>query len=270
MSFYTEKKFPYIISKKQNKDSLPYFLSPYHRKSPPKISPSSTGKRAAFDTLKKASLAVESALILPLFLLSMLALFSLLDAYRICIEEHAALYTTAKKTAITFAQQDTDTLETLYPQGYLTCDQNISYQVPFAPFPLPALTLPCHVRVHIWCGFLGTETDNLAGSSSEMVYVADRETVYHTASSCSHLELQIYQKSLNDAKKSRNADGKAYQACTKCIGSGLCNETVYLSKHGTSYHNASDCSSLKRTVRLIPLNEVNFLSPCSRCSSKKE
>lgn len=107
MLFYTEKKqqINNPVNHKINtitlittiQDSLPGILSKNCDDFPPMFHHTSTGKRAAFRIFKRASFTIESALVLPLFLLSSLALFSLLDFYRIYLDETISLCEKAKK-----------------------------------------------------------------------------------------------------------------------------------------------------------------------------
>lgn len=227
----------------------------------------STGKRAAFCTLRKASFTVEAALVLPLFLLSVLALFSMLDFYRIYTKERMELIQKAKKTAIyAYMPGDSPSISDLFPDGYITLTKIVDYKIPFAPFPLPRIQVPCHARVHAWCGYLGPNNEGQnSEKSKEMVFVTDYESVYHTTPSCSHLDLQIFESSLSEAQRVRNKDGARYTPCEKCIGSGNTHNLVYLSEHGTAYHNTPDCSGLKRNIHLIPLEDAAGLNICSRC-----
>lgn len=277
MLFYTEKKQQITVPVNHKisnttlittiQDSLPGILSKNRDDSPPMLHHTSTGKRAAFHIFKKASFTIESSLVLPLFLLSSLALFSLLDFYRIYIEETISLCEKAKKAAAcAYAPDNSSTLQELYPDGYLTLSKVVTYRIPYAPFPLPAIRVPCYSRVHLWCGYQGTEWDSDSISAyDEMVYVTDYESVYHTSSSCSHLSFQIEQKTLAAAQNSKNQSGARYAPCEKCIGSGLPHHQVYLTKHGTAYHNSPNCSGLKRSIRLIPQSEIPDLNICSRC-----
>lgn len=279
MLFYTEKhsrnrtakilQYPYkyfIIIK----DSLSNILQKHTGENSPISLRVSTGKRAAFYTLPKASFTVETAIVLPLFLLSVLALFSMLDFYRIYTEERMELIQKAKKTAVyAYMPGDSPSVSDLFPNGYVTLSKIVNYQIPFVPFPLPRLQIACHARVHAWCGYLGTEEEGAPQKSKEMVYVTDYESVYHTDPSCSHLDLQIFESSLSEARKARNKNGARYAPCEKCIGSGNTHSLVYLSDHGTAYHNSPNCSGLKRTIHLIPLEDTGGLNICSRCGQSQ-
>lgn len=299
MSFYTEKNEIHRLHKPKRKqiisitrDSLPGILPRFDDGPAPMAHhQTSTGKRIAFyistkrknllkhlkvlklfSIMRKASFTVESAFILPLFLLSCLAIFSMLDFHRIYIEESMKLRETAKKTAmLSYLPEAAGGLEKLYPDGYLTLSKLVTYQIPYSPFPLPKLQVPCHARVHIWCGYLGSENgSNNNDTGTEMVYVTDYESVYHTSSSCSHLDLHIYTETLSAAKKTTNIDGARYQPCEKCIGKGICHEYVYLSERGTAFHNSLECSGLKRSIHLVSKEQVADLGICSRCQANSQ
>lgn len=275
VSFYTEKRYLVQIQTKNSptitRDSLPGVLTQNNDELPPMAHHnSSTDKRAAFYTsLRKASFTVESAFILPFFLLTCLAIFSMLNFYRVYIEESIALKDTAKKAAMyAYYPSESGLPQGASPDGYLTLSKMITYQIPYSPIPLPELRVPCHARVHIWCGYLGNgNTSEGNGSEGGMVYVTDYESVYHTSSSCSHLDLHIYTETLTEAKKAKNTDGAHYHPCEKCMGKGAYHEYVYLSQRGTAYHSSLECSGLKRRIRLVSRDQIGSLSICSRCQT---
>lgn len=275
MPFYTEKKEAmqkrnYLPSTK--KYSLPGIQSPNYDELTPRVHPTSTGRRAAFfSSLSHASFTVEAAFILPLFLLTCLSIFSMLDFYRIYVAESVALKEKAQKAAIhAYTPGKSEGLQELYPDGYLVLSKTVRYQIPYSPFPLPKIQVPCHARVHVWCGYMGEDVQSSGRSpDSEMVYVTDYESVYHISSGCTHLDLHIYTKTLNAALQSRNKDGVRYQPCDKCIGEGISHGYVYVTERGTAYHNNLECSGLKRRIRLIKLNDASAQNLCSRCQYAK-
>ena len=57
--------------------------------------------------------------------------------------------------------------------------------------------------VHAWTGYRAEE-DERSGKTEEMVYVADRRTVYHIYGDCSHLQLTIYCTEYPGVRDQRN------------------------------------------------------------------
>ncbi len=281
MSFYTDKRknkqgsvITRLAPDKKNKSALlpkVFIKTAKCRSKPtPKVPAgdnniNQSGKRAAiFTSIKNASFTVEAALILPFFLLICLTIFGMLNFYSLYVSESVALKDRAEKTAVYAYESD----RSPDSDGYLTLTKPVNYKVPYSPVPLPALEVPCFARVHIWCGYLGSGFGFDSNTDSEMVYVTDYESVYHTDPSCSHLDLHIFTKSLSEARKSRNIDGARYHPCEKCIRKAGANPQVYLSERGTAYHNNLECSGLKRNVRLVEKSEVSGLRLCSRCGSQ--
>lgn len=233
---------------------------------PPKLQTICSERRAASGIFARGSLTVEAAWAVPMFLMACLALFYMFDMYGVYVRESMELKTKAEKLAMYAYAADLS--ESLYPDGYITLTKIVPYRLPYTPAPVPAISIPCYARVHAWVGYLGTDNDNEAGTAAEdMVYVSDYESVYHTSSSCTHLELSIHKKSLQSAMSMINRDGSHYQACEKCIGSGAAHGLVYVSERGTAYHNSLSCSGLTRNVHLVKKEEYQNLACCERCAA---
>ncbi len=122
---------------------------------------------------------------------------------------------------------------------------------------------------HLWNGYaLPTESDE----KTALVYITERGTVYHKDRNCSHIKLSVRETTLQNALSVHNFYGEKYQPCTLC-GSTPGGETeqgkdgfmVWITSDGNSIHYNRSCSSLKRTVREVTVNEVAGLKPCSRC-----
>lgn len=95
------------------------------------------------------------------------------------------------------------------------------------------------------------------------VYVAENGVVYHKDPKCTHLRLSIRPVSAEAAARMRNRYGAKYAACSCCKkGTG---GTVYITDTGNRYHADKSCSGLKRTVHSAILGDVENLPPCSKC-----
>lgn len=223
-------------------------------------------RRAALDTFGKGSFTVEAAWVLPVFILGCMAMFSVFDLYDTYVRESMKLKEKAEKMAMNAYEADLS--KTLYPDGYITLSKIVSYRIPYAPAPLPVIRIPCYARVHAWVGYLGTEAEASDQSEeSEMVFVSDYESVYHTSSSCSYLELSIHQESFQSAAGMLNAYGSHYKPCEKCIGAGMAQGNVYVTDHGDAYHNSLECSGLTRSLHLVKKENYQNLSCCERCAA---
>lgn len=100
------------------------------------------------------------------------------------------------------------------------------------------------------------------------VFITENGTVYHSEEKCSHLELHIRQTNLNQVKELRNIKGKCYTPCEFC-GKRQGNE-VWITESGEKYHKIKECSGLKRTIYKITMEEAKKKGYvlCSRCKEE--
>lgn len=221
-----------------------------------------------------ASITVETALVLPIFLFAMLSVMYLTDAVRTSCANTEKLaeqaYTLAKYAYIG---------ETVIPEGGLSdmidvinggddiidLVQRYNIDVPFDlldtydPFAID------RVRVRAFTGY-----DNLHHGAfnddhyEEMVYVTEYGSVYHRSLGCSHLNLNIRSVDHSAVSKERANDGSKYYACEYCCHANGHPATVYITDDGNRYHSTLSCGALKRTIREVPLSQAG-LPPCSEC-----
>lgn len=219
--------------------------------------------RALPCVFQKGSLTAEAAMVLPLFLIAMLAVLGYLPAYARQIETTQKLLESAEKAAVYRAVR-TDGQE----GGY---DGKLSKTYRYAPlvkFPgAGVLWLTAQVKVRPWTGYDGDLDQEGGISDSEIVYISDNREVYHTSPECSYLDIHLVSMDKEQAKKARNEDGQRYTACNKCCR-GYTGSTVYVSAMGEHYHSSRECSGLARSPEAVLHSEVEGLLLCSRC--KKE
>lgn len=99
----------------------------------------------------------------------------------------------------------------------------------------------------------------------DYVYVTENGTVYHKSRSCSYLDLSIQGAAAGQVEDKRNKNGHKYYACSECAAENESPEIVYITDYGTCYHQSLACSSLKRTVFMIPLSQIGGRGACSKC-----
>lgn len=246
----------------------------------------------------RGSLTVEAALLLPLFFLGMTALICVMDIYRIQSQVNVSLNESAKElgmyayaarnhpdespvgivsdgVCIAYAKAKLDKEEGVtvnltrsrYQNQRVELVADISYRIPAAPIPLPEIKFQSWARVHDWTGYTAGQ-NNQGQSNDELVYITDRQTVYHTFSGCSHLNLSIIQTTPEQAGKMRNKNGAKYYACPHCVNSDGTNQICYITEQGNRYHESRSCQSLSRSVRLVPKSETNGIGECSRCAQR--
>lgn len=214
----------------------------------------------SFTKWKKASLAVETAFVLPLFFMGMLTIISFMDVYKLETEKLVGLCERTKDAGMyAYVLDGSGPKEVTLPDLY-------SYQPVGGWIRLPRMWLHNVVTVHAWTG--KTESDmngDSSGKSEQMVWMTETGSVYHVKPDCTYMQLSIEQVSGSSVSKMTNEYGEHYEACRTCSRSGKPAGSVYITGSGTSYHNLETCSGLKRTIRLVPESEVKGVYVCSRC-----
>ena len=213
-------------------------------------------------------MTVEAAFSLPFFFLCMVMLICALDVYGLYARKTIELQQKAEKTAA--AAGTVAASGRSLKDGIIDLPGSVRFRVPGFAFDAAAIRLRCRGRVRAWIGYSGGDETDGAEDDERLVYVTDYESVYHTSSDCTHLDLSWEAVSAADAVRRKNLSGKHYHACEKCIGSGGVNGVVYISPQGDSYHNAAGCSGLTRHVHLVKESEVSGLHICSRCAAKEK
>lgn len=208
---------------------------------------------------KKASLAVETAFVLPIFFLGMITMISLMDVYKVQTEHLVELCENVKTAGMyAYALDESGPEEVTLPDIY-------RYKPIGGLVSLPNVWMYNQVTVHAWTGKDNGHFSSEEEETEEMVYVTESGTVYHTDLGCTYLNLSVNQIPGSAVANSRNDHGEKYEACTCCSAGEDPAATVYITKTGNSYHNLETCSALKRTVRMVKHSCTDGLAACSRC-----
>lgn len=224
-----------------------------------------SNRRVAFRTLRKGSFIVEAAGTVPFFFLIIVVLIGLMNVYGIYVKNMVQLQEEVEKEGMYSAIHSTE------EEVFVDRQKTTNYRPDWLPALFPGVKIACRGRVRAWTGRTAKETDrDLWDEKNKLVYVTEHESVYHTTSRCSHLSLSICQVSFFSIKHLRNKEGKRYQACDKCVGSGGKYPGVYITEQGDCYHNSLECSGLTRNVRLERLNSLGNLECCIRCKQLEE
>lgn len=223
-----------------------------------------SGRASLRTSLKKASIAVETAMVLPVFFLGMVTMISFMDIYKLQTEHLMKLCERTKEAGmyayvIGGGGPENISLPDLY-----------TYEPVGGLFPLPEIHMVNLVKVHAWTGreHDGTEGDGTAGQEERehMVYVTETGSVYHTKMGCSYLDLSVRHVSGTSVSGLRNDYGEKYSACETCAKGQSPAGMVYITDTGNRYHNLETCSGLKRTVRMVKESHVRGeMHACSRC-----
>lgn len=100
----------------------------------------------------------------------------------------------------------------------------------------------------------------------ELVYVGKGSTRYHRQRTCHYLYNDIEPISFKEVQNARNLSGGKYKPCVRCGKFAEGNSSVYIMPSGESYHSDRNCSSIMAYVEAVPLSEVRHLGACSYCS----
>lgn len=124
--------------------------------------------------------------------------------------------------------------------------------------------------VRAWTGREGSgapkEEEGGEEHDHHTVYVAENGRVYHTDPNCTHIHLSIMPVPFSAVPTRRNVGGGKYHACEHCGGGH--GGTVYITMDGIRYHSSLSCPGLKRTIREVDIEEVGDLPVCSRCGGR--
>ena len=222
------------------------------------------GKTSLRTSLKKASIAVETALVLPIFFLGMVTMISFMDIYKLQTEHLTKLCEKTKEAGM-YAY----VLDGSGPDN-ITLPDFYTYEPIGGLVPLPDVRIFNTVKVHAWTGKEYANEEGQAGSEEKekepMVYVTENGSVYHKDIGCSYLDLSISHVSKNAAEGLRNHYGEKYSPCETCGKGQEQGGMVYITETGNRYHTLESCSGLKRTVRMEKQSHVSGkMHACSRC-----
>ena len=255
-------------------------------------------KRAsALGITEKASVTIEAAFGIPLFLFASLCLIWLIEMQNIRISVMNAAQNAAKSAAENTAvlpvlntgklKSDiisfigSDRIERSILTGgtagiscagsYISPNtgeihMKISYEteLPLPLFGSPTAKFKEGFRMSGWRGY-GGRIGELGKGDSDIVYMTDNAAVYHEDYGCSYLQLSIRYVPYSSLSGLRNESGGRYHPCEKCVY-GTAMAGVYITENGGKYHNSLGCSGLKRTIHAVHRSEVMGLGGCFRCS----
>lgn len=252
-------------------------------------------KKRASALGSKASVTVEAALTIPIFLFAVLSLVYLLEIQSVRTSIHVAVQSATKEAAadavlfpvVNLVKFKGDVINTaganqlersiiVGGSGGVNCNRTymspltgeihvtVEYAVklPFPQFTNVTAKFQEEMTVKAWTGYTKREGTT---EDTEIVYMTDHALVYHENYHCTYLQLSIRFVPYFGLSGIRNEDGGIYRRCEKCVhGEGFAG--VYITNSGGKYHNSLSCSGLKRTVRAVKKTETGGRGGCSRCS----
>lgn len=257
----TQLKEKYFMRIKADRDVLPWkvnsfwitMCAPPSDKNPDNSICQS--ERMSLCTLK-GSLTLEAALVLPFFLMILLAFFSFFSQYASAAEIKVSAAAEAKKTGITLGAMEKG------DAGDVTIYKSAQAEgIWINPF-YREKTITQSAACRAWIGFTELKTEET------YVYITPEGSVYHLYADCTHLSLSVQSVTMTFARSAKNEYGERYRQCELCKGpfQGM----VFITSEGNRYHSKRSCSGLKRTVRQVPLSSVSKRRGCLRCMSRGE
>lgn len=222
-----------------------------------------SGKVSLYTSLSKASIAVETVFVLPLFFLGAVTMISFMDIYKIQTEHLLQLCEKTKQAGMyAFVLDGNGPEHIILPDVY-------TYEPVESCFPLMSVRMFNSVKVHAWTGReyeKNMQEEGKTDQEEQMVYVTETGSVYHRKLECSYLNLSVSHISGNAIGAYRNQNGEKYSPCETCAKNQNPAGIVYITDTGNRYHNLESCSGLKRTVRLVKCSEIHSgMHACSRC-----
>lgn len=271
-----------------------FFLSNLYLCSPQKRTQKipTYNQRASFCICQRASYTVEAAIVIPIlagYLVTILFFFQILQIQ--CTVDEALLYA-GRKTAVESSVVDSEELLFLTAEAYLllaleeeplvekyvkqgvlgislwessfdgdmiSLKADYTVKLPIRLFGISQVKLESQNRFRKW-NYV-QDTDEEEG----WVYVTSTGEVYHSNLNCRVLNLSIKETTLEVILDLRGKSGQKYYECPKCNWEAEKSERVYYTDYGVLFHKNISCSSLKRTVEKIAIEEIGERRPCSFC-----
>ncbi|SFB09850.1 TadE-like protein [Acetitomaculum ruminis DSM 5522] len=250
---------------------------------------------------RKASLTVESSLVMPLFLFTILLFIYIGEYVSLQSEVTSAAYGVAteiseyssllKKANVSHDKIPAGILTTAYAKNKIIkavgenrikyfvknekngmkCQMNISDDIDIK------VNFYFKTGVYNFFGLNNMKVSCRAKSKAwtgkiyrikdddELVYVAENGVVYHRLLSCTFIKLSVRPVLFSDISNARNRAGGKYYPCEKCKMKKIENGIVFITNDGSRYHTFVNCSEIKRTIHSVPLGKVQGKGICSRC-----
>lgn len=256
---------------------------------------SNSNRERASALSSKASVTVEAALVIPIFLFAVFSLIYLLEIQSVRTSIRLGLQSAAKSAAenavivpaVSAEQLKKDLIEAVGPErltrsilsggssgiscygsymsvlsGEIYAIVDYEVRLPFPGFTNLRAKFSEEMKVKAWTGY---SKNNGSQAGDQIVYITDTALVYHENYQCTYLQLSIRFVPYGELAGLRNNDGSKYYKCVKCVH-GDTFAGVYITNTGGKYHHSLNCSGLKRTIYAVKKSEVGLRAGCSRCS----
>lgn len=229
----------------------------------------------------RGSLTLEASIIVPIFLFFCVTLTSLLEQYR----TYSILTTAVQQVGNALSVEDQvifsgivqeqiqskaagSTAKNLQVKNLTYLSGKYAYDLCYQEKPIMNLwgleTAERSISYggHLWIGYDVEMSDPRDGEI--YVFVTPTGVVYHRSRNCTYLKLSVSSAPASQVAELRNGSGERYRACERCHAKS--EGMLYLTEEGNRYHSDISCSSLRRSVRSMPLSQAQLLyGACNRC-----
>ena len=208
----------------------------------------------------RASMCLEASFSFSFFFLFMINIFSIIFLFMTYTQDLTMLQKQGKKVAaysygVKEIAENTDDIIRLEKQRHVN-----------APFILLSFS-PCRIYTRCvikpWTGY--DVTGKFTRQEEEtLVYMTEYGEVCHRSRSCGYLSLSIQAVAFSSVEEERNQEGERYFPCESCKSNDFVT-VVFVTSYGNKYHMTSKCRNLKRTIKTIPLSQVEGINFCKKC-----
>lgn len=239
---------------------------------------------------KKASLTVEAALAMTLFLFAVMSLLGFFSVLRTQIQVQTALEQTGNTLAV-LPDEASLAAATLVFQERMAANGvddtqiaggsagvSLLYSTIMGREPIIDLVAVYRVRLPFFPE--GTAELNLVQRSrkrsfgdaalireekeEDYVYVTPHGTVYHESLYCTYIRPVTRQVTFSQIGDQRNRNGGCYYPCSFCCA-GEETAVVWVTDWGDRYHQSEHCRGLWHDVEQVPRSSVGDRKACSKC-----
>ena len=249
-------------------------------------------QRTSFCTCIHASYTLEVAIVVPVlaaYIVSLLFFFSILE---IQYKVDEALYYAGRKAAVESSVFDSSEILFLSTEAYFLYalqedsvidkyvkNGKMGIQLWQSDFDNEVIVLRAEyiVELPIRIGKIGEiklssqnlfrkwTGDRILEESEGYVYVALYGEVYHKNLSCRSINISVKNTGVENISSVRGKNGQRYKECLRCTWENENKERVYYTDYGELYHKNISCSSIKRSVDKISIEDIGDRRPCSFC-----
>ena len=248
-------------------------------------------------TVLSASMTIEAAFIIPLFVFFTVILIQILNLINFQNRVNESMYNTGRTLSkleysnegsansmlalgMLYTGIDRETIAKMGVVGGLIGinatgssfdDEDIDFVVnylvktPFDMLRVRDINCAQKIKIRKWIGNEDKGEGGAVNEDDRMVYIAETGTVYHADRNCTYLVLSIKEIPSNGVESMRNSSGGKYYPCERCMKKGVTSGALFITDYGDRYHCSRNCSGLKRAVFTVPLRTVMDWNACSRC-----